>query len=254
VSVATAKSRGARRFANLAETTHALLRRKLGTSRDAGVVGRPHGDTRDGRVSGIRGHADGKTVSESARVVIGADGRHSLVAKSVRPAQYHEKPPVQVSYYSYFSDLPSDAFEVYIRPHRGWAAMPTHDGLTLVIAGWPIAEFDQNRKDIEGNYFKVFDLLPAFARRMARAKREARFAGTSVPGYFRKPFGPGWALVGDAGYNKDFITGMGILDAFRDAELCTSALDATFSGRSPFEEAMLIYQRTRDEQALPMYE
>lgn len=75
-----------------------------------------------------------------------------------------------------------------------------------------------------------------------------------MPGYFRKPFGPGWALVGDAGYNKDFIAAMGILDAFRDAELCSTALDQTFSGQRTFDEAMLEYQRARDAQALPMYE
>ena len=50
-----------------------------------------------------------------------------------------------------------------------------------------------------------------------------------MPNYFRKPFGPGWALVGDAGYNKDFITAQGIHDAFRDAELCATALDEAFS-------------------------
>jgi len=210
--------------------------------------------TREGRVTGIRGHSNGKTVTEFARVVIGADGRRSLVAKAVRPEQYHEKPAVQVSYYTYFSDLPTDRFEVYIRPYRGWAAMPTHDDLTLVIAGYPIAEFEQNRRDIEGNYFKPFDLVPAFAERIRRAKRRARFVGTGVPGYFRKPFGPGWALVGDAGYIKDFITGMGILDAFHDAELCSTALDQSFSGKKTYDESMQIYQRARDERALPMYE
>ena len=208
----------------------------------------------DGRVTGIRGHTNGKTVTESARVVIGADGRNSLVAKTARPERYHEIPPVQASYYAYFSNLPTDGFEIFIRPYRGWAAMPTHDGLTLVIAGYPIAEFQENRKDIEGNYFKTFELDPAFAARMRNAELESRFVGTSVPGYFRKPFGPGWALVGDAGYNKDFITAMGILDAFRDAELCATALDETFSGRTSFEASMLTYQRTRDEQVLPIYE
>lgn len=207
-----------------------------------------------GRVTGIRGHANGKTLTESARVVIGADGRHSLVARAVRPPQYHEKPQVQVSYYTYFSNLPTDGFEVYLRPYRGWAAMPTHGDLTVVIAGWPIAEFEEKRKDIEGNYFKSFQLMPAFAERIHRGKREARFVGTSVTGYFRKPFGPGWALVGDAGYNRDFITGTGITDAFRDAELCAIALHETFSGANTFEKAMQIYQRTRDDQALPMYE
>ena len=76
----------------------------------------------------------------------------------------------------------------------------------------------------------------------------------AVPGYFRKPFGPGWALVGDAGYNKDFITAQGIQDAFRDAERCVQALDETYAGRRPFEDAMGDYQAARDRHVLPMYE
>jgi 2-polyprenyl-6-methoxyphenol hydroxylase-like FAD-dependent oxidoreductase len=76
----------------------------------------------------------------------------------------------------------------------------------------------------------------------------------AVPGYFRKPFGPGWALGGDAGYNKDFITAQGIQDVFRDAELCVGALDAAWSGRRAFPEAMAAYQAARDEHVLPMYE
>src|SRR6185436_10992988 len=115
-------------------------------------------------------------------------------------------PPLLAAYYSYFSDLPMDGrFETYIRPSRGCAAAPTNDGLTLVIAGWPPAEFEANKKDIEGNYLKTIGLAPAFAERLQRARREARFAGASVPNFFRKPYGPGWALVGDAGYNKDPI-------------------------------------------------
>ena len=70
---------------------------------------------------------------------------------------------------------------------------------------------------------------------------------------FRKPYGPGWALVGDAGYNKDFITAQGIQDAFRDAELCATALHDTLSGRAAFDDAMAHYQRTRDG-VLPMFE
>jgi len=75
-----------------------------------------------------------------------------------------------------------------------------------------------------------------------------------VPNYFREPYGPGWALVGDAGYNKDFITAQGISDAFRDAELCATALDQALSGTRPFGEAMSRYQAARDEHVLPMYE
>jgi 2-polyprenyl-6-methoxyphenol hydroxylase-like FAD-dependent oxidoreductase len=78
--------------------------------------------------------------------------------------------------------------------------------------------------------------------------------GTAVPNYFRKPYGPGWALVGDAGYNKDFITAQGMHDAFRDAELCATALDEAFSGTHSLETAMGAYQATRDTQVLPMYQ
>jgi 2-polyprenyl-6-methoxyphenol hydroxylase-like FAD-dependent oxidoreductase len=145
-------------------------------------------------------------------------------------------------------------FETYIRPDRGFAAWPTNDDLTLVIGGWPFAEFEANKRDIEGNYLKMLEMVPPFAERVHAATREARFVGTAVPNYFRKPYGPGWALVGDAGYNKDFITAQGMHDAFRDAELCATALDQSFSGASSFEVAMDGYQSTRDTQVLPMYE
>jgi 2-polyprenyl-6-methoxyphenol hydroxylase-like FAD-dependent oxidoreductase len=160
-----------------------------------------------------------------------------------------------VGYYSYWSGLPTDGrFEVHIRDGRAFAAMPTHDDLTLIIVGWPYAEFEKNKKDIEGNYLKTIDLVPVFADRLRSARRQARFAGMAVPNLFRKPYGPGWALVGDAGYNRDFITGQGIMDAFHAAELCVDALDKSFSGARPFVDAMNDYQWTRDARVRPMYD
>jgi 2-polyprenyl-6-methoxyphenol hydroxylase-like FAD-dependent oxidoreductase len=90
--------------------------------------------------------------------------------------------------------------------------------------------------------------------RLGGAKREAPIAGATIPNFFRKPYGPGWALVGDAGYNKDPITAQGITDAFRDAESLATALDESFSGRRSFDDAMHGYQAGRDEHVLPMYE
>jgi flavin-dependent dehydrogenase len=210
----------------------------------------------DGRVTGIRGHGrDGKRVTEHARVVVGADGRHSQVAKAVEPEHYNEKPPLMAAYYTYFSGLPVDGlFDVYIREGRGWAAMPTNDGLTLVASGWPAADFDANKHDVEGNYLKTFELAPEFAERVREAKRVDKFYGASLPNFFRKPYGPGWALVGDAGYNKDPITAQGILDAFRDTELVVTALDESLAGARSYGDAMADYQRARDEHVLPMYE
>jgi 2-polyprenyl-6-methoxyphenol hydroxylase-like FAD-dependent oxidoreductase len=211
----------------------------------------------DGRVAGIKGHSKtGQLVEERAQVVIGADGRHSRVAAAVQPLQYAEKPPLLACYYTYFSDLPMNGrFETYIRPSRGFAAAPTHDGQTFVVAGWPYAEFETNKKDPEASFLAALELAPEFAARVRGAKRtESKLFGAALPNFFRKPYGPGWALVGDAGYNKDPITAQGINDAFHDAERCASALHQFFSGVREFDGAMSEYQQDRDQHALPMYE
>ena len=209
----------------------------------------------DGAVVGIRGHDEnGASVIERARVVIGADGRNSHIANAIHPEQYNEKPMLQWSFYTYWSGLPVDGFEIVIRPDRGWGAVGTNDGLTMLVVGWPYAESSAYKADVEANYLKTLELAPDFAARVRGAKREERFAGGSVPNFFRKPFGPGWALVGDAGYNKDPITAQGISDAFSDAERCSTALDEAFSGRGSFDETMSAYQRARDAHALPIYE
>jgi 2-polyprenyl-6-methoxyphenol hydroxylase-like FAD-dependent oxidoreductase len=212
----------------------------------------------DGTVTGIRGHEKGgPATTEHARVVIGADGRHSLVARTVQPERYNERRSHLAMYYAYWSDLPAAGFETTVRAEhrRGWAAASTHDGLTVLPFGWPIEEFKANRTDVETNFFATMDLAPEFAERVRAAKRESRFIGSAeLPGYFCKPFGQGWALVGDAGYHKNPITAMGINDAFRDAELLAGALDDAFSGRRAYEEGMSEYQQSRDRDALPVYE
>lgn len=210
----------------------------------------------DGIVMGIRGRdRDGTQVVERARVVIGADGRHSLVAKAVAPEQYNERPELVCAYFAYWSNLPMNGrFETYIRPGHGFAAVPTHDGLTLVVGGWPRDQFEERKRDLEASYLALVDAVPEFAARLRHARRESKIFGAISPNFFRKPFGRGWALVGDAGYTKDPITAQGMSDAFRDSELLAAALDATLSGRQPFDVALGAYQAARDEQSMPMYE
>src|SRR5262249_7708901 len=72
--------------------------------------------------------------------------------------------------------------------------------------------------------------------------------------FFRRPFGPGWAVVGDAGYHRDAITAQGISDAFRDADNLSEALDASFSGSRPMEEALAQFHGRRDAAVSAMYE
>ncbi|WP_278262548.1 NAD(P)/FAD-dependent oxidoreductase [Nocardia sp. AG03] len=210
----------------------------------------------DGRVTGVRGRTrTGPEVTEHATVVVGADGQRSTVAAAVSARRYNERPRAMCGYYRYYSGLEMDGvFEAYTRPWRGFAAAPTHDGLTMVVSGWPFAEMHARRADLEGNYLAGFEQAPHFAERLRAARPETRLLGTSLPGFFRKPFGPGWALVGDAGYTRDFITAQGISDAFATAQWCAEALDDTFTDRRPFDTAMAGYQVLRDRRALRIYD
>jgi len=192
-----------------------------------------HELVRDGeRVAGIRGRSGGGVlVEEQARIVIGADGIHSLVARLVQAPEYNAVPARSCGYYSYFSGIPVDAATIYQRDKRILFSFPTNDGLTCLAAEWPNAEFHEIRQDIEGSFNKALQLVPALAERVAAAKREERWNGFGeIPNFFRRPFGPGWALVGDAGYHKDPVTGRGISDSFRDAEWLAEAIYDGLSG------------------------
>jgi flavin-dependent dehydrogenase len=209
----------------------------------------------EGRVAGIRGRTrGGSPVAEKARIVIGADGMHSMLARAVKAPKYNEQPAMTCGYYTYWSWIPTQAIEVYQFEGRYAVLMPTNDNLVCIGVGWPHREFHSYRSDIRKNYLKTLQMAPRVAELMKSAKQEERFIGTAdVPNFFRQPYGPGWALVGDAGYHKDPITGQGISDALRGAELLAEAIDAGFSGEQPLEQALAGYEQKRNEAAMPMY-
>jgi flavin-dependent dehydrogenase len=208
------------------------------------------------RIIGMRGQGkDGQQVTETAKMVIGADGLHSLVARTVQAPQYQSKPNLTCSYFTYYSGLPVEGVTIYVREHRFIGVFPTNDALTCVAIQLPIAELETFRTDIEANFLHVLELAPELAAGARAARREERFLGAAdIPNFFRKPYGPGWALVGDAGYHKDPYTGQGISDAFWGAQLLSEALDAGWSGRRDLEAALAEYERQRNEDALPKYE
>jgi 2-polyprenyl-6-methoxyphenol hydroxylase-like FAD-dependent oxidoreductase len=96
-------------------------------------------------------------------------------------------------------------------------------------------------------------MAPHLAARVNEGERVERFRFThETDNFFRVPAGPGWALVGDAGYHKDPITAQGMLDAFRDAELLADTIDRGLE--HDLDRALVEYQRARDAAALPIYE
>jgi flavin-dependent dehydrogenase len=196
--------------------------------------------TADGdRIAGIRGRdaGGGRSVEERATLTVGADGRNSQLARRVQAPEYETTPALTCWYFSYWSGVPSPGLEVYALDRRVIFAFPTNDRLFAVFVAWPSAE------------------LPALAERVRAGRREERFYGVSdVPNFLRKPYGPGWALVGDAGCHKDPYLALGICDAFRDAELLADAVDDGLAGRRPLDAALAAYEQQRNEATMPDYQ
>jgi flavin-dependent dehydrogenase len=202
-----------------------------------------------GRVVGIVAHdEDGDAVEERAALVIGADGTHSLVAEAAGAEVYDERPGHGSGYYAYFSGFPTDTVELAFNHGHFVGLFPTNDGQACLFAGKDDGEFRDFRNDLDGAHAATVAVGSARIGEWVRdATRESRFfAFRTIPGFFRKPWGDGWALVGDAGYHKDPVTGHGITDAFRDAELLANAVHAGLDG-TPLADALSGYQARRDE-------
>lgn len=210
----------------------------------------------DGRVTGIQGHKrNGPEIEERARMAIGADGRHSFVAAAAGAEEYHRRPVMTCCYYGYWRDVPPHLVTIRARPRRVLVTSPTNDGLTLALVVFPSDEFEAVKSDIDGHFMAAMDLAPELAELLRAGERVERYFGTGdIPNFFRKPYGDGWALAGDAGYHKDPCTAQGISDAFRSAEWLADAIHAGWSGARPLGAALREYQSVRDAHFLPMYE
>jgi 2-polyprenyl-6-methoxyphenol hydroxylase-like FAD-dependent oxidoreductase len=186
--------------------------------------------------------------------VVGADGKRSLVAKSVAAQMYFEKPGVSAAYYGYWEGLGLGHGEFYERHRRSIGVWPTSDGQTVIYLGLPIADFAAFRSDVPGNFFKSLELAGNLAERARSARQVGRFMGSAnLANWFRKPYGPGWALAGDTGLLMDPISGQGIGHAFRDAELLSDAIEVGFGQPRKLEQAMGGYEKERNRQSIPMY-
>jgi 2-polyprenyl-6-methoxyphenol hydroxylase-like FAD-dependent oxidoreductase len=210
----------------------------------------------EGRVTGIRGSdRGGARAAETARLVVGADGKRSFVAGAVRAARYRERPVLSFACYTYWSGVPVNGGELYQRPGRAVAVFPTNDDLVMVYMAAPLAQFGAFRGDIMGNYLATLDQCGDLGERVRGGTRAERLRTTpDQPNTFRRPHGPGWALVGDAGVVMDPISAQGITNAFRDAELLAGAIAAGLGGARPLRAALAGHRRRRDQAIRPMYD
>jgi flavin-dependent dehydrogenase len=210
----------------------------------------------DGAVVGVRGRAaDGREVEERAPVVVGADGSGSRVAEAVGAGKYNTVPAACFIYYSYFSGLDLQ-FHSRIGDREQFGAWPTNDGNTLVAVMRRRDRFGEFRRNVEGSFHEVIATIdPGIGARVADATRVEDFHGIRYPdNFYRVSQGPGWALVGDAGYHKDPFTGKGISDALVHAELLAGRIHEGLTGERPMADALADYQADRDAESRAGYD
>ena len=212
--------------------------------------------SRTARVVGVRGRDAGRRRRDRARHRRDRRGRPPLRggrAPSTRRS-YHEKPPLQHSYYTYWrGPAGRRRSRSSSGPSAGFAAVATNDDLTMLVVGWPTAEREAYKADIEGNYLKTLDLAPELADRVRAATRAERFAGGAVANYFRKPYGPGWVLIGDAGYSKDPITAQGITRRVPGRPGLRGRARPVLRGRAHFDDVHGRLPAHPRRRALPIY-
>lgn len=218
-------------------------------AREAGAEVRFHTSFRDvirddnGRVAGaILTDETGIDVRVEASLVVGADGIRSTVARKVGAEVRKEAKHSLGHIYGYALDLPLEGNHAFFAPGVSVASTPTNGGDVVIASVAPdrLREMRGEMDDRSVLLRLARETNAEFGAALATADMTEPvrvFAGTR--GFVRECVGPGWALVGDAGYFRDPVTAHGITDAFRDAELLANAAP---SG----DEALEGFQRARN--------
>jgi flavin-dependent dehydrogenase len=212
-----------------------------------------------GRVAGIAAReASGARFEATARHTVGADGIRSVVALGAGAPVLDRGDGASSVVYAYFEgDALADGYEFFYRPGMSGGFIPTNDGMVCVWAGATRARFlSELRHEPDLGFARVIaEVAPTITERLRGARRVGRLHGfAGEPSYLRQPWGPGWALVGDASHFKDPISAHGITDALRDAELLARAIvEAIDGGAAAESDALSRYHQTRDRLSVRMH-
>ena len=206
-----------------------------------------------GRVSGVAGRSrEGAEFRAGARIVVGADGFRSTVAARVGAPAERVGTGVGATTYGYWPGLDIAGYEWNFRPDAASGVIPTNDGLTCVFASATA------RRIGRGGPVPLLEILGEtdsdLAGRLATTAPPEMLTFTGVRGYLRRSWGPGWALVGDAGYFKDPLSAHGLTDALRDADLLARAVVSVLRDGAEEPEALSAYQANRDALSGAMFD
>ena len=212
-----------------------------------------------GRVIGVCGHDHaGRQVGIRGRYLIGADGLRSSVVRLVGAATQEVRPPGGAVQYAYYAGSGWTGIEFFVAERTFAGVFPTHRGACIWVCT-PAVDARAVRRTSSSRVSAFADLVdraaPQLTERMRNVRRTSPVLGMlRQPNQIRQAYGPGWALVGDAGYYRDAVTAHGISDAFRDAEMLAAALDRVLSGRTDEVTALAAYQRRRDQALREIFE
>ncbi|WP_375502016.1 NAD(P)/FAD-dependent oxidoreductase [uncultured Jatrophihabitans sp.] len=244
------------RTAGLSIRRPALDAALLEIARDNGVDVRPRTPVTDmlrdgsGRVTGVRTREGTVT----ARLVVGADGRDSFVARAVGARKYATYSAPRFAAWSYYRGARADAGRLRIGRFGTTAliATPTDNDLLLVGVVPAMAEREQFLADRDGGFAQRLRHWPELADVVQGARREGPMR--IVPdwqAYFRESAGPGWVLVGDAGHFKDPSAAQGITDALRQAEGLAASITSGLD--TDVDAATQAWWRARDRDCRDMH-
>ncbi|MFC2055482.1 NAD(P)/FAD-dependent oxidoreductase [Chloroflexota bacterium] len=193
----------------------------------------------------------------SARVVIGADGVRSFVAKEVKAFSEYAEPVNRAMYYAYFSGVKhkeGPAAEFHYRGNNIAYVMACDGDLSMLAVSVPIEKFPGFKRDPEGKLMQELGAMTEIAARLPNVHRQSSVLGSgSIPCYMRIPYGYGWVLVGDAGMAMDPWSGQGIDQASTHAVSLAKYLGDFLSGERDWKASMEAYYKDRNEVSMKAY-
>lgn len=209
-------------------------------------------------VSGVKWESADDKGEYTAKVIVGADGVNSFMAREVNAQVEYQEPITRAMYYAYYKNLDSNegpAAEFHYNGNTLVYCFPCDSNLTLIAASIPIDQFAAFKQNVEEEFNETINSMEVLSERFNRAEREGPIRGSgNIPGYLRIPYGDGWALVGDAGMVMDPWSGQGIDQATTHSVLLADSLDNYISGKNDWQSAMSAYHTARNEFSLKTFQ
>lgn len=209
------------------------------------------------RVVGVRATEHGRSYEERARIVVGADGRHSWLARQVHAQEYERIASPKANFIADYANTNVQP-DMSVRLWDGLGSMGMvmmEDSLVTIGMGVPLADLPAFRAGLPESFEQRLRRHPLYREHLGPAKRVSPIGGAVDLAMFkRKPFGPGWALVGDAGYHLDPLAARGTTAAVASAELLAEAIVTSQGGARSEEASFGAYQAARDAVLAPEWD